>query len=128
MQCKLIELYEAYAWDLYDKFDHAYDAFKLCLTDPELVFSKISITDDEKKHLLASINKKMAAAPQKIRTRFNLHCYTYEGIDAIRDSMLAAKAKCSDDTFQISYSMEAPPEYKAEVVSLDKHGAIERLN
>ena len=24
--------------------------------------------------------------------------------------------------------MEAPPEYKAEVVSLDKHTAIERLN
>jgi len=42
--------------------------------------------------------------------------------------MLAAKAKCSDEQFQISYSMEAPPEYKAEVVSLDKHGAIERLN
>jgi len=99
MQCKLIDLYEAYAWDLYDKFDHAYDAFKLCLTDPELVFSKITITDDQKKHLLANINKKMAAAPQKIRTTFNLHCYTYEGIDAIRDAMLAAKAKCSDDQF-----------------------------
>ena len=24
--------------------------------------------------------------------------------------------------------MEAPPEYKAEVISLDKHGAIEKLN
>ena len=70
----------------------------------------------------------MAAAPIKIRTKFNLHCYTYEGIDAIRDSMLAAKAKCSDENFVINYSIEAPPEYKAEVISLDKNGAIERLN
>ena len=32
LQCKLIDLYEAFAWDLYDKFDHAFDALKLCLT------------------------------------------------------------------------------------------------
>ena len=31
MQCKLIDLYEAFAWDLYEQFDHCYDAFKLCL-------------------------------------------------------------------------------------------------
>ena len=70
----------------------------------------------------------MAAAPQKIRTRFNLKCYTYEGIDAIRDSMLEAEKECSDETFKISFSMEAPPEYKAEVTSLDKQGAVDRLN
>lgn len=46
LQCKLIELYEAFGWDLYDKFDHAYDAFKLCLTDPDLVFSKVNISDE----------------------------------------------------------------------------------
>jgi translation initiation factor 2 subunit 1 len=45
LQCKTIELYEAFGWDLYDKFDHAYDAFKLCLSDPEIVFGKITITD-----------------------------------------------------------------------------------
>lgn len=120
MKCKLIDLYEAYAWDLYDKFEHAYDAFKLCLSDADLVFSKVDITDEQKKHLLANINKKMAAAPQKIRTRFNLKCYTYEGIDAIRDAMVAAEKECSDETFKISFTLVAPPEYKAEVTSLDK--------
>lgn len=32
LQCKLIELYEGFGWDLYDLFEHAYDAFKLILT------------------------------------------------------------------------------------------------
>ena len=127
LHCKLIELYEAFGWDLYDKFDHAYDAFKLCLTDPELVFSKVTITEEQKKALMASINKKMAAAPQKLRTTFNLHCYTYEGIEAIKESLLAARAECSDDKFKMVFQMIAPPEYKAEVVSLDKPGATERL-
>lgn len=31
LQCKLIQLYEDFGWDLYDHFDHAYDALKLCL-------------------------------------------------------------------------------------------------
>ena len=127
MRCKLIDLYQAYGWDLYDKFDHAYDAFKLCLTDPDLVFSKINITEEQKSALLASIHKKMAAAPQKLRTTFNLHCYTYGGIEAIKESLLAAKAQTSDEKFKLVFQMIAPPEYKAEVVSLDKAGATERL-
>lgn len=72
LKCELIELYEAFGWDLYDKFDHAYDAFKLSLTESDLVFSKIDITEEQKTALLANINKKMAANPLKIRTSFNL--------------------------------------------------------
>jgi translation initiation factor 2 subunit 1 len=72
LKCKLIELYEAFGWDLYDIFDHAYDALKLCLSDPERVFSKITITDAQKEAFLFNINKKMAAAPIKLRSRFNL--------------------------------------------------------
>jgi len=72
LQCKVIELYEAFAWDLYDKFEHAYDALRLCLTDPDIVFSKIDITPEQKAALLANIQKKMAAAPTKMRARVNL--------------------------------------------------------
>ena len=120
-------MYKAYGWDLYDKFDHAYDALKLCLTDADLVFSKINITEEQKAALLASIHKKMAAAPQKLRTTFNMHCYTYEGIEAIKESLLAAKAQTADEKFKLVFQMIAPPEYKVECVSLDKAGATERL-
>lgn len=102
---KLIDLYEEFGWDLYDKFEpqHAYDAFKLCLTEPEFVFSKINITKEQQDALLANIHKKMAAAPIKLRTTFNLQCYTYEGVEAIRASLLATKAKTSDEQFQIVF-------------------------
>lgn len=76
---------------------------------------------------MASINKKMAAAPQKLRTTFNLHCYTYEGIEAIKESLLVAKRETTDEKFKMVFQMIAPPEYKAEVVSLDKPGATEKL-
>lgn len=35
------ELYEEWGWDLYDRFDHAFDAFRIALQDPEQVFSKV---------------------------------------------------------------------------------------
>jgi len=91
LKCPTLDLYEAFGWDLYEKFNHAYEAFKLCLSDPELVFNKITITDKQKEALLMNINKKMAAAPIKLRSRFNLQCYTYEGIEAIREALLEAK-------------------------------------
>lgn len=31
LNCKLIELYEQFAWDLYDIYDHAYDAFRIIM-------------------------------------------------------------------------------------------------
>lgn len=60
LKCKLIKLYEDFGWDLYEKFDHAYDALKLCLTEPDLVFSKVDITEEQKTELLKNITKKMA--------------------------------------------------------------------
>ena len=51
----------------------------------------------------------MQAAPIKLRTRFNLQCYTYEGIDAIRESLLEAKAQTCDDNFTLVYQLIAPP-------------------
>lgn len=31
LDCTLQELYEQFGWDLYDKFEHAYNAFKLAM-------------------------------------------------------------------------------------------------
>jgi len=125
-----MELYEKFGWDLYDKFgfDHAYDAFKLCLTEPDLVMGKLNISKPEREALLANIQKKMAAAPVKLRAKFNLKCYTFEGIDAIRDSLLEAKLKTSDEQFELVFQLIAPPEYMVEVVTLDKNGGTERLD
>lgn len=45
LDCYLLELYEGFAWDLYDKYGHCYDAFRLIMNDPEQVFKEIKITD-----------------------------------------------------------------------------------
>jgi translation initiation factor 2 subunit 1 len=49
LKCKLIELYEAFGWDMYDKYEHAYDAFRLILNDPDTVFNKFPKMTPEQK-------------------------------------------------------------------------------
>jgi translation initiation factor 2 alpha subunit (eIF-2alpha) len=69
----------------------------------------------------------MAKAPIKLRSCFNLLCYTYEGIEAIRESLLEAKRQTVSDQFKLVFQMIAPPQYKCEVVTLDKNGGAEHI-
>ena len=91
LKCSMLELYESFGWDLYDNFEHGYDALKLSISDPERAFKGLEITVEQKKALMECIAKKMASTPVKLRSTFNLTCTTYEGIEAIRESMLMAK-------------------------------------
>ena len=92
------------------------------------MLGKLNISKPEREALLANIQKKMAAAPVKLRSIFNLKCYTFEGIDAIRESLLQAKEKTSDKEFELVFQLIAPPQYMVEVVTLDKAGATARLD
>ena len=85
------DVYESFGWDLYDSFEHAFEGMKLALTEPDMVFSKLKINETQREALMKNINKKLASAPVKMRTTFNLQCYTYDGIDAIKESMIEAK-------------------------------------
>lgn len=129
-ECTLKSLYEKFGWDLYDKYGHAFDAFRLISSDPEAVFKEISITDDEKKVLIDSIARKMAPTPLKLRADFELTCFTYEGIDALKAALLTSKAKVNtiDPAIQISFKMIAPPHYRIETVTLKKNEGLALLD
>ena len=70
-------------------------------SDPDQVFKEIKISVDQKKYLIESISRKLAPTAVKIRTDFELTCFTYEGIDAIREALLEAKKVVSDEHIQV---------------------------
>ena len=47
----------------------------------------------------------MAPTPVKLRADFEMTCFTYEGIDALRESLLAAKKEVNDDHIQVAVSL-----------------------
>jgi translation initiation factor 2 subunit 1 len=89
----------------------------LQFSEPEAIFSKVDITEEQKTVLLDTIRRKMTANPLKIRVDFALTCTQFDGIDIIKDALLTAKHRVNDDTWNVSFKMIAPPNYKVEVVT-----------
>ena len=108
-------------------FDHAHDAFRIALADPEQVFSKVDIPEEHQKVLLETIKRKMTVNPLKIRVDFALTCTSYDGIEVIREAMLTARHEINDATWNVEFKMIAPPIYKCEVVTHSRNEGEAKL-
>ncbi|GMI11791.1 hypothetical protein TrRE_jg7550 [Triparma retinervis] len=129
----LEDLYVEIGWPLYKKYGHAYDAFKLTLAPGENTedpFADISMSADVKADLLQYIKRRLAPQPIKVRADIEVSCFTYEGIDAIKESLLAGVdvGTNSVPAADIKIKLIAPPIYVMSTMTLDKDKGIELLN
>ena len=128
LKIPVLQLYEQWGWDLYDiGFEHAHDAFRIALADPEQVFSKIDIPPEHQTVLLETIKRKMTVNPLKIRVDFSLTCTSYDGIEVIREAMLTARHEVNDANWNVEFKMIAPPIYKCEVVTHSRNEGEAKL-
>jgi len=116
IQVDVESLYKEFCWDLYSHFDHAFDALKIALSNPDEVFSKVKISDEHKKALLEILNKKMIPQPVKIRADFKLTCFTYEGINAIRYALTEGE-KLSTQEIPLKLKIIGAPVYEISSVT-----------
>ncbi|KAN0025235.1 hypothetical protein ACTFIU_003494 [Dictyostelium citrinum] len=87
---KTKHLYNKFVWPLYTKYGHAYEAFKLSITEPS-VFNGFDIAENERKVLMETIVQKLKPQPHKVRADLEITCYDYEGIDAIKHAITASQ-------------------------------------
>uniref|UniRef100_A0A7S1YZT0 S1 motif domain-containing protein n=1 Tax=Trieres chinensis TaxID=1514140 RepID=A0A7S1YZT0_TRICV len=130
----LEDLYERIGWPLYRKYGHAYDAFKLALADEaapgtvEDPFVDLAdVPEDIKDELKKYIRRRLAPQPIKIRSDVEVSCFTYEGIDAIREALFAGMA-CGTENAPIKVKLIAPPIYVLSTMTLEKDAGIALLN
>merc|ERR1711977_639774 len=114
------------AWPLYKKYGHAYDAFKLSITEPETVFYGLDIPDDVFAELKANIARRLTPQPVKIRADIEVSNFAYDGILRIQEALAAGEA-LSTDEIPIKIRLIAPPLYVMVSHTTDKRGAIDRL-
>jgi len=125
---RLEDLYKQFGWDLYKRFGHGYDAFKLMIQEPEKVLEKYpDIRDDVKQALLSNITRRLTPQPIKLRADIEVTCFSYRGIDAIKDALRAGEALSSEE-MQIKIKLVAPPLFVMMTTSLDKEQGIAKLN
>lgn len=125
-QVRLEELYTQFGWDLYKRFGHAYDAFKLIIAESSKILEKYEIREDLKQALLVTIGRRLTPQAVKLRADVEVTCFGYEGIDAIKEALRAGEA-CSSKDMEIKIKLVAPPLYVMMTTSLDKEAGIHRL-
>ena len=125
---RLDYLYKVVGWPLYKRYGHAFDAFKLALTDSdETVFDGLDIAEEMKAALVTYIKRRLAPQPVKVRSDIEVTCFTYDGINAIKESLLAGEG-CGTATSPIKVKLIAPPMYVMTTMTLDKEEGVEALN
>jgi len=123
----LKQLYKEVGWPLYKKYGHCYDAFKLVLTDQADVFAGLPDVDPDVVFTLTDyIKKRLAPQPIKVRCDVEVTCFTYEGIDAVRDSLMAGQIHGTKES-PIKVKLIAPPMYVMTTSTLDKDLGLELL-
>ena len=120
-------LYKNLIWPLYKTHEHAYDALKSVLNGDDKIFEGLKISDDIKEELIKILKVRLVPQPVKIRSDFKLTCYTFEGIEAIKESLLSGEKK-GTETIPIKFRVIGSPLYECSISTINKKEGIEVMN
>ena len=113
-------LYKNIIWHLYKTYQHALDALKCLLNGDTHIFENLKISDEIKNELINIVKKRLVPEPIKIRSIFRLTCYTFNGIDDIRNTLLNGE-KIGTKDIPIKFRLVTPPLYECEVITINKN-------
>ncbi|KAJ6429298.1 hypothetical protein OIU79_004911 [Salix purpurea] len=142
----LEELYVNIGWPLYRKYGHAFEAFKIMVTDPDSVVGSLTcevketgpdgqevakvvpaVSEEIKEALVRNIRRRMTPQPLKIRADIEMKCFQFDGVLHIKDAMRKAEAVGNADC-PVKIKLVAPPLYVLTTQTLDKEQGIQILN
>jgi len=122
-----LELYESFGWEVYKKLGHCYDGFKLAMKEEEKFFEMFNVPEDCKEELMKNIRRRLTPQLVKIRADFEITCFAYAGIDAIKVALKKGLSFHTEET-PVSVKLVAPPLYVLTTTTLDKKKGIDFLN
>merc|ERR1711972_1108404 len=126
---ELEDLYRKTAWYFETrakKQGTAYDYFKQSVADPTLLNS-LDLDENTKAVLVENIQRKLTQQAVKIRADFECSCFTYEGIDAVKDALRAGIA-VGNPEIPIKINLIAPPVYVMTCSTPERSDGLALLN
>jgi translation initiation factor 2 subunit 1 len=112
----LEELYEMFCWDLYKRFNHAYDAFNRIVNGDTSILDQYNLTPEIRDALVSVITHRLTPRPTSIRATIEATCFGYEGIDGIKEALKAGLA-CGTEAIPLKIRLLAPPEYAITTIA-----------
>merc|ERR1712038_996448 len=126
---ELEDLYTKTAWHFERKSKKkgsSYDYFKQAVQDPSLL-DECGLDEKTKSTLLENIKMKLTQQAVKIRADIEVACYTYEGIDSVKDALKAGMA-CGTEEVPIKINLIAPPLYVVTTSTPERQDGLKSLN
>jgi translation initiation factor 2 subunit 1 len=126
---QLEELYVQTAWFFdkkYKKPGAAYEAFKHAVAMPEIL-DECNLEADVLKVLIDNIKRRLTPQAVKIRTDIEVACYSYEGVDAVKNA-LRAGLNMSTEEMPIKINLISPPVYVVTTQTLERQEGLAKLN
>lgn len=117
------------AWPLYAKYGHAFEAFKQYHNDGEDIFKTLDLPGKEGEMMEAvkvQIGRRLLSQVVRLRAKIEVSCFEYEGIDAVKDSLLTGLKETSED-IELSIKLIAPPQYALVAVCNDKERGMKKV-
>ncbi|GIQ84033.1 translation initiation factor 2, alpha subunit [Kipferlia bialata] len=109
---------------------HAYDILNQSLSDPSIL-EAAGITDaDVRAKLLDLLRRKLAPKQVEIRAEFEVTCYSYLGIEGVRQSLMAGEEfdrENSPSDAPLEVRLVVPPKYTMGVRTFDAASVTGRM-
>jgi translation initiation factor 2 subunit 1 len=119
------DLYESFGWELASEYGHLLDAFKKLLTDGSIL-DKYTMSEDVKEALKKNVAMRLTPQPVKVRSDFEVTCFAYEGIDAVKAALMKG-IETGTEMNPIFVRLIAPPLYVMTCNTLDQEYGIDLL-
>ncbi|KAF6779663.1 hypothetical protein AHF37_00751 [Paragonimus kellicotti] len=126
---QLEELCQKTAWYFDNKMGKkaaSYDIFKRVVNTPSLL-DECDIDEPTREVLISNIKHRLTPQAMKIRADFEVSCFTFEGIDAVKNA-LRAGLKLTSEELPIRINLIAPPLYVLTTQTMEWTEGLEHLN
>lgn len=120
-------IYKKVIWPLYKTHEHALDALKEILNGNEAILNGLKANDEIKKELMNILKERLVPQPVKIKADFKLTCYTFDGIEAIKEALLNGEKK-GTKKIPIKFSIIGAPLYECSLITVNKKEGLEIMN
>ncbi|KAF1741366.1 hypothetical protein MXB_46 [Myxobolus squamalis] len=127
---ELEHLMEQTAWKFHEKFSNcggAYEAFRRLLTDPSLLDDS-DLTEEQKNILVHNIRHRLEPKRAKVRSDIEIACYTPEGIQAVKSSLLCGIELSKSTQTPVKINLIAPPIYMISTMVVDRIEGLDVMN
>lgn len=84
------------------------------------MFAGLDMSPEEQKVVLKQIERRLTPSAVKMRADVEVSCLAYEGVDAVREALIAGKEAAADSEAPVAISLVAPPLYALSNVHMNR--------